>query len=73
MSKSKSADLGELEARLAAVRGALACGEASGPAEHFDFDAYVRAKRRLRTGRDRALRRPRPSRYGHAWRSPDEV
>lgn len=37
--------LEEHEQRLAALRAALAEGEASGPAEPFDFDAFIEAKR----------------------------
>jgi antitoxin ParD1/3/4 len=37
--------LEEHEARLQALRAALAEGEASGPAEPFDFDAFLEAKR----------------------------
>lgn len=33
------------ERRLAALRAALAEGEASGPAEPFDFDAFIEARR----------------------------
>ncbi|MER2510695.1 MAG: type II toxin-antitoxin system ParD family antitoxin [Amaricoccus sp.] len=36
--------LEEHEQRLAALRAALAEGEASGPAEPFDFDAFIAAK-----------------------------
>ena len=37
--------LEEHEARLHALRDALAEGEASGPAEPFDFDAFIAARR----------------------------
>jgi antitoxin ParD1/3/4 len=37
--------LEEHEARLAALRAALAEGEASGPAVDFDFDAFLARKR----------------------------
>lgn len=37
--------LEEHEQRLAALRAALAEGEASGPAEPFDFDAFIASKR----------------------------
>jgi antitoxin ParD1/3/4 len=37
--------LEEHEARLTALRDALAEGEASGPAEPFDFDAFIAARR----------------------------
>ncbi|MCC7282750.1 MAG: type II toxin-antitoxin system ParD family antitoxin [Acetobacteraceae bacterium] len=37
--------LEEHEARLAALRAALIEGERSGPAEPFDFDVFLRAKR----------------------------
>jgi antitoxin ParD1/3/4 len=37
--------LEEHEQHLAALRDALAEGEASGPAEPFDFDAFLAAKR----------------------------
>jgi antitoxin ParD1/3/4 len=37
--------LEEHEQRLAALRNALAEGEASGPAEPFDFDEFLAAKR----------------------------
>ena len=37
--------LKEHEQRLAALRDALAEGEASGPAELFDFDTFLAAKR----------------------------
>jgi antitoxin ParD1/3/4 len=37
--------LEEREARLEAVRAALNEGEASGPSEAFDFDAFFEAKR----------------------------
>jgi antitoxin ParD1/3/4 len=37
--------LEEHEQRLAALRDALAEGEASGPAEPFDFDAFITSKR----------------------------
>jgi antitoxin ParD1/3/4 len=37
--------LEEHEQRLAALRDALAEGEASGPAEPFDFDEFLAAKR----------------------------
>ena len=37
--------LEEREQRLAALRDALAEGEASGPAEPFDFDAFIASKR----------------------------
>lgn len=33
------------EAKLAALQQALIDGEASGPAEAFDFDAFIAAKR----------------------------
>jgi antitoxin ParD1/3/4 len=36
--------LEEHEQRLAALRDALAEGEASGPAEPFDFDAFIASK-----------------------------
>jgi antitoxin ParD1/3/4 len=38
--------LEEREAALRALRDAIDAGEQSGPAEAFDFDAYVAAKRR---------------------------
>jgi antitoxin ParD1/3/4 len=38
--------LEEHEARREALSGALAEGEASGPAEPFDFDAFLAARRR---------------------------
>ncbi len=38
--------LEEHEASMAALRAALAEGEASGPAAPFDFDAFVAGKRR---------------------------
>jgi antitoxin ParD1/3/4 len=37
--------LEEREARLRAVNDALEAGETSGPAEPFDFDAFLRTKR----------------------------
>jgi antitoxin ParD1/3/4 len=37
--------LEEHEQRVAALRDALAEGEASGPAEPFDFDEFLAAKR----------------------------
>jgi len=37
--------LEERELDLAALRAALAAGEASGAAEAFDFDAFIAAKR----------------------------
>ena len=37
--------LEEHEARLEALRGALIEGEQSGPAEPFDFDAFIASKR----------------------------
>lgn len=37
--------LEEQEARLAALRAALAEGEASGPSVPFDFDAFIARKR----------------------------
>ncbi|MBM7231967.1 MULTISPECIES: type II toxin-antitoxin system ParD family antitoxin [Dietzia] len=37
--------LEDQETRLAALRGALAEGEASGAAEPFDFDAFIAAKK----------------------------
>jgi antitoxin ParD1/3/4 len=37
--------LEEHEAKLAALRAALIEGEASGPAEAFDFDGFIREKR----------------------------
>jgi antitoxin ParD1/3/4 len=37
--------LEEQEARLDALRAALAEGEASGPAVPFDFEAFLKAKR----------------------------
>ena len=36
--------LEEQELQLAALRGALEAGEASGKAEAFDFDAFIAAK-----------------------------
>ncbi|WP_068428362.1 type II toxin-antitoxin system ParD family antitoxin [Piscicoccus intestinalis] len=33
------------ETRLAALRQALVAGEESGPAEEFDFDAFIAAKK----------------------------
>lgn len=40
--------LEEEEAKLAALRAALAEGEASGPSAPFDFDAFVADKRAAR-------------------------
>ncbi len=37
------------EARLAALRSALAVGEASGPATPFDFEAFIGGKRAIET------------------------
>jgi antitoxin ParD1/3/4 len=37
--------LEEREAHLTALRNALVVGEESGPAEEFDFDAFVAAKK----------------------------
>lgn len=36
--------LEEKEAQLGALRAALAEGEASGPAQEFDFEAFIAAK-----------------------------
>ncbi|MDC5698712.1 type II toxin-antitoxin system ParD family antitoxin [Intrasporangium calvum] len=33
------------EIRMAALRAALIAGEQSGPAENFDFDAFITAKK----------------------------
>lgn len=38
--------LEEREAQLDSLRGALLAGEASGPAEDFDFEAYISEKAR---------------------------
>lgn len=38
--------LEEREAQLDALRAALVEGEASGPLEPFDFEAFIEAKRR---------------------------
>ena len=42
--------LEEREARMAALRQALAEGEASGPPQPIDFDAFISSKRRPHGG-----------------------